>query len=678
MTMWRRSLCLAACFLLALNGGARAAERAAGGGRVNNLKVLSDKVDDVSTVENILKSFVKPGMSDQERSKALWTAVVRYRHQTAPPNEFLAADWEAHDPVKIFNVYGYCMCCCCSAIVEALNRADGREARGRILNGHSVPEVRYSGGWHMFDGSLITWFPRTDGSAAGVDDIAKAVADWYAGHPGYQKNGAKLLDLMRSDGWTGWKARGPALLAACPYYKLGYLPARTHGWDATMAEYDRNCEVYEYGYQVGHRALFSLRPGESLVREAGNRGLHVNREQDPNWDGLKARVPENDLVYVKEFLPGYRGGVAANGVHRYAPDLKSRSLELGAEVFDNVATGPGSQGLRTKAAGQPGVVVIPMSSPYVSLGGTIRLKLAKTNPGARGSATVSLSTNNGRSYETLWRSDLNGSGKVEAAAISLEKTLRRYAYRVKIELESTRPGAVGLEELIIENGIQHAPRTLPWLDRGRNTITVANDADTRLATRSLAFRITPEPGFAKNETSASVGVVFDNLKVDDGACWWTGGTGRMTVPIEVPGDLVSLRLSAQIRARSDKDLIKLLASTDGGKSWRALGQIAGPTAGTTRHFQFDRWPSKTRNVLLRYEMTGNNTVGVLSTRIDADHRDPLSSPSLRPFRVVHRWRESGRVKSHVATVDRLPFRDTIEAGAEPEMISVSYEMPQAR
>src|SRR5271155_4952957 len=155
-------------------------EPAAPGARLNNLKVLSDKIDDVTTVENILKSFVKLGMSDAERSKAIWTAAVKYRHQTSPPNEFLAPDWETHDPVKIFNVYGYCMCCCCSSLVEALNREDGREARGRILNGHSVPEVKYGGGWHMFDGSLITFFPRPDnGVAASVDEIAVAVADWY-------------------------------------------------------------------------------------------------------------------------------------------------------------------------------------------------------------------------------------------------------------------------------------------------------------------------------------------------------------------------------------------------------------------------------------------------------------------------------------------------------------------
>src|SRR5262249_22870080 len=123
----------------------------AGGVRINNLKVQSDKIDDVTTIENILKSIVKPVMSNAERSKAIWTAAVKYRPQTTPPDEQLSADWEAHDPVKFFNTYGYCRCCCCSAIIEALNREDGRQSRGRILNGHSVPEVFYANGWHMYD-----------------------------------------------------------------------------------------------------------------------------------------------------------------------------------------------------------------------------------------------------------------------------------------------------------------------------------------------------------------------------------------------------------------------------------------------------------------------------------------------------------------------------------------------
>jgi hypothetical protein len=666
--MRRFDFIIAAALVLVRPGWAQAQERIKEGGRVNQLKVLSDKIDDVTTVENIVKSFAKPGMSDQERAKGLWKAIIRYRHQTTPPNEHLAGDWEAHDPVKIFNVYGYCMCCCCSALVEALNREDGREAQGRILNGHSVPEVRYKNGWHMFDGSLINFFPRPkDGVIASVDEIAAAVADWYARNPGFQKNGDKIFQMMRKDGWEGWK-EGPPLLASCPFYRKGYLPARTHGWDATMAEYDRKSEVYEYGYQVGHRALFSLRPGESFVREAGNRGLHVNMDVDPSWDGLKARAPENDLVYLKEFLPGYRGGLAANGVHRYAPNLAKGDLERGAEVFDNLASGR-SPALAVKTPGRPGVVVVPMISPYVYLGG--KLKIAASGRSASDQVTVSISTNNGRSFAPIYST----AGRGTMATVELkDKIFRRYAYWLRIELA----GGAGLEAFQVENDFQHAPRTMPWLDNGKNTITASADSDPAIATRTISCRITADPAFNKNETTSTMGVMFDNVNLQYDACWWKGGTGVMTVPVEVPGDLVALGFSAQFRARSEKDRIRVTASTDQGRSWREVAVLKGPTQGRTEHIRVNKWPPKTREVLLRFEMTGNNTAGVQSFRVDADYRDPMAARTSRPIRVVHRWKENGRERSHVQTIARLPAKYTIQAGAEPEMVSVSYEMGESR
>jgi hypothetical protein len=650
---------------------AQAPQRATtGGSRINQLKVLSDKIDDVTTVENIVKSFAKPGMSDQERSKALWTAIVRYRHQTAPPNEFLAGDWEAHDPVKIFNVYGYCMCCCASALVEALNREDGRESRGRILNNHSVPEVRYRGNWHMFDGSLITFFPKPEnGVAASVDEIARSIADWHAKRPGYRKNNETIFQLMRKDGWMGWKAEGPRLLAHCPYYRAGYLPARTHGWDATMAEYDRKSEVYEYGYHVGHRALFSLRPGESFLREAGHRGLHVNMDADPSWDGLKSRAPENDLVYVKDFFPGYRGGVVANGVHRYAPHLATGDLQNGSEVFENLVSGR-LPAVRVKDQTRPGVAVIPMVSPYVYLGGKLRLKAAGRSAGDK--FVVTISTNNGRTFAPLYSA--TGDQPTEAVIDLKEKLFRRYACWFRLELT----GGMGLDRFEVENDFQHAPRTLPWLDKGSNTITVAADADPAIATRSIACRITPDPSFTKNETSGAMGVGFENVELKYDACWWKGGTGMMTVPIDVPGDLVGLGFSAQVRARGEKDRVGVTTSTDGGKTWRQVAVIAGPTQGRTEHVRVGKWPAGVRKVLLRFELLGNNTVGVQNFRVDADYRDPMASKTIGPFRVVHRWNEGGRERSHVETVTRLPARYMIHAGAEPEMVSVRYEMAASR
>jgi hypothetical protein len=643
-------------------------------GRVNNLKVLSDKIDDVTTVESILRSFVRAGMSDEERSKAIWTAIVKYRHQTVPPNEFLAADSEAHDPVKIFNVYGYCMCCCCSALVEALNRADGREARGRILNEHSVPEVRYGDGWHMFDTSLITYFPRPgDGTIASVDEIAAAVRDWHAAHPGYRKNSSGLLEVMRSDGWTGWKSQGPALLAACPFYDQGYLPARTHGWDATMVEYDRDSAVYEYGYQLGHRALFSLRRGESFVREAGNRGLHVNVQAIPRWDMLKRRAPERDLVYLDRFFPGYRGGVVANGVHRFVPDLAAGGLAAGSEVYENLVAGGAAPAVRVKDAGRPGVAVIPMVSPYVDLAGRVRLKTVR--PTAADRVALSLSTDNGRRFQPLWSAPIG----VHETTVELgDAIVRRYAYWLKLEIESATAGAsagaAGVDALAIETDFQHAPRTLPWLGRGRNKIQVAAEGDPAIATRTIACRITSDGAFARNETTGTMGVVFDNLDVRDGACWWKRGVGTMTVPVSVPGDLVTLRWSAQARARGARDVVRMLASTDQGQSWRVLGTISGPTPGTTRTFAAGDWTAGTREVLLRFELSGTNTVGLMSFRIDADYRDPLAARGFSPFQVIHRWTEAGQPREHAERITALPATYTIETEAEPEMVSVEASM----
>src|SRR5579862_7947078 len=93
--------------------------RAAEVGIVSHIKVLSDKVEDVSSLEAWKKSFIKDGMTDEQKALAAWNTVVRFQHQDPPPNEFLqGGDDNVHDPIKSFNVYGYGMCCCASCSIE--------------------------------------------------------------------------------------------------------------------------------------------------------------------------------------------------------------------------------------------------------------------------------------------------------------------------------------------------------------------------------------------------------------------------------------------------------------------------------------------------------------------------------------------------------------------------------
>jgi len=109
-------------------------------GIVSHIKVLSDKVADVSNLEAWKQSYIKPGMTDEQKAVAVWKANVSFVFQDAPPIEFLHEGC-VHDAIKSFNVYGYGMCCCASARVEQLARYLGLPARGFGINLHSVPEV---------------------------------------------------------------------------------------------------------------------------------------------------------------------------------------------------------------------------------------------------------------------------------------------------------------------------------------------------------------------------------------------------------------------------------------------------------------------------------------------------------------------------------------------------------
>jgi len=266
---------------MALTGpGVARAEDAAGAaaGVVSHIKVLSDKVPDVSSLEAWKKSFIKDGMTDEQKALAVWKSSVMFQYQDSPPVEGLHEGC-VHDAIKKFNVYGYGMCCCAAANIEELARYVGLEARGYGVNGHTLPEVQFDGAWHLLDASLVNYFPKPDGKIASMDEVVAAVKSWLDKNPEYRKNDAKLRAFQQADGWTGWK-KGPELLANSPFYDAGgWWPARTHGWYATMQEYDGTNNtpfIYEYGYQEGYQVNIELRPGERLTRNWFHKDQHVN------------------------------------------------------------------------------------------------------------------------------------------------------------------------------------------------------------------------------------------------------------------------------------------------------------------------------------------------------------------------------------------------------------------
>jgi len=599
-------------------------------GVVCNVKIISDKVEDVSSLDAWRKSWIKPGMTDEDKALAIWQTVVKYRHQNPPPNEFLQNEKNVHDVMKTIHVYGYGMCCCASANVEQLARYAGFKARGWAITAHSVPEVFYGGKWRLLDGSLMNYFRAADGTLAGVEQISKSVMDWHEANPGYRNNDGKLRSFARNG---NWKTNGPGLLATCKYFTNdGPNPAGWHGWSSTMIEYDSKAgkhHVYEYGYSQGYRLNVQLRPGQRLIRNWSNKGLHINMDGSGGAPSvLKKRRGLGLQRQFGDIAPGRVG----NGTFTYEVPLAD-----GALAVENLAAGSDDNGatvLRVKNAGKGGVLILRMPSSYVYLGGEAVLDAVVASGG---SIRVNFSDNNGMDWKKLADITSGGERKLDLKP----HCYRRYDYRLKIEFKGSGTGLRGLR---IAHDIQHSQAPLPALGQGDNTIAFsAGDPEG-----TVTIEGSTDSGRKSKQVIAAdfhpklKGVSPRSYRVKE---YGPGGLGSVTFPIKTPGDIIRIRAGAHYRARDKREGWGLQASFDNGKTFREIGSLPGPTPGACKYFTFDKVPRGARSALVRFQSTRQyNTLCLFDFRIDADYGEPRGG--FRAVKVTYVWSEGGVEKRH--------------------------------
>lgn len=587
-------------------------------GIVCHVKVVSDKVPDMTNLETWKKAYIKEGMTDEQKALAVWKTVRTYQHQEAPPVEFLHNEDAVQDPFKIFNVYGYSLCSIASCDILCLARSVGLQARGRIINAHSVPEVYWDGAWHLLDSSLMCYFPKADGKIASVDEIMAGIKEWYDKNPGYKGNDKKLVEFMRGGGWK----KGPEILSRCPNYdQNGWLEAATHGWYSTMAEYDGSHNgIYEYGYSQGYEVNIRLRPGERLTRNWSNKGLHVNMTGGGGVPAcMTMKTGQDSLRYTPkdgDLAPGRVG----NGTHEYT---------VPASVLQEAA--------------KAGSLTVRMPSSYVYLSGKAAFKAA-------GPVTVQFSDNNGLD----WRDVAATDGQIDLTPL----VFRRYDYRLAFK------GA--LQSLKIEHDIQHSQRPLPALDAGKNTLTFSAGAPEST--------ITVEG--ATNEASKGKQLLSTDFKPEKNGMdgWWFQGKGDLTYTVSTPGDITRVRFGSHYRIRDARDYIDYQLSYDGGRTWTTVEKVVGPTPGHSHYVTSGPAPAGSREVKVRYAGTSRNTTGFLNLRIDADYREPAGG--FRPVKVTYRWDEDGKAKEQVFVAKKPLETWTITCAAKPVMKSIVMELAE--
>jgi hypothetical protein len=684
------ALVLTACAAQALADEASGAAPAV----VCNVKVLSDKVKDVSSLDAWKKSYIKDTYEETEfvepirpyiksviESKTIptdvkkdmlhgimvWQTVSSYQHQDSPPSESLGDGGLVIDPLKIANVYGYSFCSVAASEVAALARQVGLKSKGWTINRHCVIDVYWGGKGHLLDSSLLNFFPKSDGDIASVAEICAAVQGFRKDHPeltGADENqtDAKLREFHFANNRTGWK-RGPELLANCPLYNArGWWPAATHGWYSTMQEYDgggKEKTPFEYlsGHTTGYSVNIQLREGEALTRNWFNKGLHVNMKEG-KAPGCLDNQKVKDLLKHAAMFGDIAPGRIGNGTIVYQPPMGA--LGQSAARYENLsvtaAADHGSPFLIPKDASKPGALVIRMPSSYVYLSGKLSFNLIGMDKG--GTIAVSFSDDNGLDWKEVPCTQKDGMQEIDLTSL----VFRRYDYRLRFEFK----GAIGLGSLVITHDIQHSQRPLPALLQGDNTITFS--AGPQESTMSLEASM--------NASNKGKNLIFTDfhpeiVSLDGQKVSGTGGS--MTFPVSTPGDITRLRIGCNWRTSGPESGFSIEVSFDDGKTFKAVAPFGGNSDKfDAQHIEVTDIPAGTRAAKVRFTAVRKQDIQLLTYHVNTDYKQPNSG--FRPVKVTYLWDENGTEKKdvHVATKPQETY--TIKCEAKPLMKTIILEL----
>ncbi len=138
--------------------------------------------------------------------------------------------------------------------------------------------------------------------------------------------------------------------------------------------------------------------------------------------------------------------------------------------------------------------------------------------------------------------------------------------------------------------------------------------------------------------------------------------------------MTRLRMNAFWRARDKRDGYEVAVSLDGGKHFRPVAKLGGPTAGTSRYFTFADIPPGTKEAQLRLSGHEVNTAMLFGLRIDADYKQPRGG--FRPVKITYAWEEDGKPQTNEHVATRPAETYSIHCG--PKAVVKSFTVELAR
>jgi hypothetical protein len=276
---------------------------------------LSNGRNGFRTLDEIVASAVRPGMTDNEKAHALWFQEICHRYHGAGDND------ELGDPVKVFNVYGHNTCGNDSICLAGLWKRAGLKVTPARVVGHCVTQCYFDDRWNLFDGDMHAMYLLRDNRTVACEQ------DLVRDH-----------DLIRRTHTQGI---------------LNQDKRANDEWEASIYVFegppagDRNCPQHTSMNMV-------LRPGEAITWRWGH-------TVPVKYHGEKPRYPDT----------------VCNGLWEYRPDFRRDGWKQGTDSVGGVQAKGGELISAKGQPGtvvQTGTIVWTIRSPYVLVGGRLEME----------------------------------------------------------------------------------------------------------------------------------------------------------------------------------------------------------------------------------------------------------------------------------------------------------------
>ncbi len=379
---------------------------------VRNPKLIANERGDWGNASSMVAEFARGARTPGETALFIWQSARCARYHSWP----LFGGNEFHDPVKLFNSYGFALCDDASACTArlwkqaGLGKPYGPDPIQRHLRGHVQAEVAIDGEYQFLDVDQDVFFldrenrrPVSGNACARDHDLVRREVCYGPVFGGWRSSETNAA-LFGADDGTG-----------------GLAP-------------------------FGHTMSYSLRPGEKVVFR---------------WDNVGKWACEKEEYNRR---PPFFG----NSRFVYRPPLAPDRYREGVEAAKYIVPGD-LPGAALAGAGPGAFLMYRFDVPWVICGARIQASFVGRGPEDRFALDVVLDP---ETRTRVWEGA--GPGQV-TADVTIDKALQphkapaKYGYRVVVTLLSAddRHGAQ-LRKLTFETDVMTAPLSLPRLRLGEN------------------------------------------------------------------------------------------------------------------------------------------------------------------------------------------------------------------